>query len=187
MDLLQSLRPGQFILVWRKMIMSYVGFWGCFSLCTMQLRSEMVWIKLNWERKRPHVLFLILLIFRHMVLDKLTSFEFRSLHLYTPFKLNYGGIIYSVKDKDVYVLYLKGQTDGIILDWRRMCGSHAFCELLKFPWGLVTCCVPSRSSESLVMVINMTPLNKATLSTQRNPRKKTTQNLSLISRYFVWL
>lgn len=51
-----------------------------------------------------------------MVLDKLTSFEFRSLYLYTPFKLNYSSIIYSVKDKDVYVLCLKGQTDGIILD-----------------------------------------------------------------------
>lgn len=153
----------------------------------MQLRSKMVWIKLNWTRKRPHVPLLILLIFRHMVLDKLTSFEFRSLYLYTPFKLNYSGIIYSVKDKDVYVLCLKGQTDGIILDWRRTCGRHAFCELLKFPWGLVTCCVPSRSPESLVMVINMTPLNKATLNTQRNPRKNAIQNFSLISRCFVWL
>lgn len=147
----------------------------------------MVWIKLNWTRKRPRVLLLILLIFRHMVLDKLTSFEFRSLYLYTPFKLNYSGIIYSVKDKDVYVLCLKGQTDGIILDWRRMCGSHAFCELLKFPWGLVTCCGPSRSPESLVMVINLTPLNKATLNTQRNSRKKAIQNFSLLSRCFVWL
>lgn len=153
----------------------------------MQLRSIMVWIKLNWTRKRPHVPLLILLIFRHMVLDKLTSFEFRSLYLYTPFKLNYSGIIYSVKDKDVYVLCLKGQTDGIILDWRRTCGRHAFCELLKFPWGLVTCCVPSRSPESLVMVINMTPLNKATLNTQRNPRKDAIQNFHLISRCFVWL
>lgn len=98
------------------------------------------------------------------------------------------GFIDLWRDKDVYVLHSKGQTDGIILDWKRMCRSHTFCEPHKSPGGLITC-EPSRNPKSLRMVLNLTPLNKFTFNIE-TPGKVNKTNIyteSLNTLLLLWL
>lgn len=80
------------------------------------------------EERRPWILIPILPISSHMVLNQLIHFFWISVSSSVNtiqielewYYLLTGG------QRDVYVLHSKGQTDGIILDWRRMCRSRAF-------------------------------------------------------------
>lgn len=148
------------------------GVCGILIFFSLLCSTEVKWFRLKLieqEERRSYFLVSVLLISSHMVLGQLIHFSWTSVSssVHTNQIDPQWYYLLTEGQRVVYVLYTKGQTGGIILDWKRMCGSHAFWELHKFPQGLVTCCEPSRSPRRLAMVINMTPLNKTTLNTKK--------------------
>lgn len=119
-----------------------------------------------------------------MVLDQLIDFFWVSvsssvntihIELYWYYLLTEG-------QRDVYVLHSKVRQMGLFWIESACVGVRPFVSYISPIGSSNLLYLPSRNLESLMMVMNMTPLNKATFNTEETWGKKQKKNLDSISQ-----